>query len=218
VPAGSDHSYLLPELRLGTAIVFVDRPPRFPDADFVVSDNVDGGRKAAAHLASAGHERIAFLGAEPTIATAEERLRGYREALAERSLAFDPVLVRTGLRTMEDAERATAELLQAAVPPTALFAGQNFFTIGAIRALRALGLERQVAVAGFDDFLLADLLDPPGTVVAQDPSELGRRAAELLFCRLDGDRSPTQRVVCDVRLIARGSGEIAPTARARPDR
>jgi LacI family transcriptional regulator len=212
VPAGPDHSYLLPELRVGTAIVFVDRPPRFLDADCVVSDNVDGGRTATAHLAAAGHRRIAFLGAEPTIATADDRLRGYREALAALSLELDPALVRTGLRTVEDAERAALDLLQEPDPPTALFAAQNFFTIGTIRALRSLGLERRVAVVGFDDFLLADLLDPPVTVIAQDPTELGRRAAELLFRRLDGDRSPTQRVVCGVRLIERGSGEIAAPA------
>jgi LacI family transcriptional regulator len=91
-----------------------------------------------------------------------------------------------------------------------LLAGQNLITIGTIRALRRLGLHHQVALVGFDDILLADLLDPGITVIAQDPGALGRVAAELLFRRLDGDRSPSQHVVLPTRLIARGSGEIVP--------
>jgi LacI family transcriptional regulator len=72
-----------------------------------------------------------------------------------------------------------------------------------------------VALMGFDDFPLADLLDPGVSVVAQDPTAIGRTAAELLFARLDGDRRPPQHVVVPTRLIARGSGELRPDLRAR---
>jgi LacI family transcriptional regulator len=214
VPAGSgtDHSYLLPELRLGTAIVFVDRPARFLDVDHVSSDNVGGARTAVSHLAAFGHRRIGFLGAALTIATAEARLRGYSEALAALGLVPDPAIVRPGLRTPEEAERVATEILSGPDPPTALFTAQNFFTIGAIKALRALGLQRRVAVVGFDDLLLADMLEPAVTVVAQNHTELGRVAAELLLRRLDGDRSPTEHVSCSVKLVPRGSGEIKAAA------
>ncbi len=79
-------------------------------------------------------------------------------------------------------------------------------TVGAVRALRATS--RPVALVGFDDFELADLLATPVTVVAQDPAELGRRAAQLLFARLDGDGGPSRTVVVPTRLITRGSGEV----------
>jgi LacI family transcriptional regulator len=213
VPAGQDHSYLLPELRLGTALVFVDRPARFLDADSVTADDAGGIGAAVSHLAALGHRRIAFLGAALSISTAAERLRGYREAQALLGLEAAPQLVRTGLVTVEDAEQATAEILRLAEPPTALISAQNYFTVGAIRALRTLGLQRRVAVVGFDDFPLAEMLDPAVTVVAHDAGELGRKAAELLFRRLDGDRSPSEHVVCGVRLVPRGSGEIEPAAR-----
>ena len=72
-------------------------------------------------------------------------------------------------------------MLRSPDPPTALFTGQNLITIGAIRALRELGLQRKVALVGFDDVVLGDLVEPGMTVVAQDPYELGRRAGELLF-------------------------------------
>jgi len=85
-------------------------------------------------------------------------------------------------------------------------------TIGAVRALRRLGLERSVAVVGFDDFPTADLLDPGVTVVAQDPAAMGRLAAELLFRRIAGDATPPAAHVVPTTLIRRGSGEIPPPA------
>ena len=103
------------------------------------------------------------------------------------------------------------ELLDLADPPTALLAGQNLITIGAIRTLQQLGLQQRVALLGFDDFPLADLLSPAVSVVAQDPTNLGQAAAELLFARVDGDRGPPRRVMVPTRLVPRGSGEIAPS-------
>ena len=79
-----------------------------------------------------------------------------------------------------------------------------------MHALRQLGLHRDVALIGFDDIELGDLLDPGVTVVAQDAREIGRVAAERLFSRVDGDRSAVRRDVVPTRLIPRGSGEIAP--------
>jgi LacI family transcriptional regulator len=105
----------------------------------------------------------------------------------------------------------------AAQPPTAIFAAQNLLTIGAVRALRRLGLHHKVALVGFDDVELADTLDPGVTVVAQDPAAIGRTAAEHLLRRLDGDAGPPRTVVVPTRLVVRGSGEIG-VLRARVDR
>jgi LacI family transcriptional regulator len=93
-------------------------------------------------------------------------------------------------------------------PPTALFSGQNLITIGTVRALRRLGRHRDVALVGFDDFPLADLLEPGVTVVAQDPAAMGRTAARALFERIDGDTGPPREFMIPTRLIPRGSGEI----------
>src|SRR5439155_24111498 len=115
-----------------------------------------------------------------------------------------------------ESEDFGARLLRGPGPPTAILSGQNYFTIGAIKALRALGLQHEIALVGFDDFALADLLDPPVSVVAHDPAELGRTAAELLFRRLDGDASPSEHVVCPFAPIPRGTGEIPPAGRPQP--
>ncbi|HEX2647286.1 MAG TPA: substrate-binding domain-containing protein, partial [Candidatus Dormibacteraeota bacterium] len=110
----------------------------------------------------------------------------------------------------EKAEAATQALLALKPRPTALFTGQNLVTIGAFRALRRARLHKAIALVGFDDILLADLLEPGITVIAQDPGAIGRTAAEVLFRRLDGDRSASQQHVVVTKLITRGSGEIAP--------
>jgi LacI family transcriptional regulator len=209
-PASHDHSYLLTERRAGTAIVFVDRPPSFFDADTVLTDNAAGVRRGVKHLAGHGHKRIAFLGDLHTISTAAERFRGYKEELAALRIPFDERLVRLDLHGIEKAEAATTALLALKPRPTALFTGQNLVTIGAFRALRRAGLHTKVALVGFDDILLADLLEPGITVIAQDPGAIGRTAAEVMFRRQDGDRSPSQQHIVVTKMITRGSGEIAP--------
>src|SRR5215218_7391343 len=205
-----DNAYLLRERAAGLALAFVDRPPRFIDADAVVTDNAGGARTAVEHLLAAGHRRIGFLGDRPDVFTAAERLRGYREALANHGLQEDLELVRhPGFRGV-DAYETTCRLLDGKDPPTAVFAGQNLISMGVVRAVHARGRQREVAVVSFDDIPMADVVQPGVTVVAQDPHALGRSAAELLFARLDGFAGPTRRVVIPTRLVERGSGELAP--------
>jgi LacI family transcriptional regulator len=214
IPASHDHTYLYEEQRAGTVLVFVDRPPGHLDADTVAADNLGGATEAVEHLLAHGHRRIAFLGDLLSISTAEQRLQGYTQALGAAGVRRDETLVRTGIRDPDAATTAVHELLSLADPPTALFTSQNLSSIGAIRALRNARLERTIALVGFDDIALADLLDPAISVLAQDTQALGRTAAELLFRRLDGDASPSVHEVLPVKLIARGSGEISPSDRA----
>jgi LacI family transcriptional regulator len=211
VPTGEDQSYLANEQRAGMAIVFVDRPPMHLDADVVVSSDRDGAASGVRHLVSAGHRRIAFLGDLTSIRTAQERYAGYVEALASAGIELDPALVRHDLHSSDMAETAVTGLFQGKAQPTAIFASQNLITVGALRAMRPRRLERRIALVGFDDVPLADLLEPGVTVVAQDPSQIGHIAAATLFRRLDGDRGPTTRYVVDTTLIARGSGELPPS-------
>jgi len=213
MPVDSDQSYLASERRSGLAVVFVDRPPRFLDADAVVSSNREGAAAATRHLVAHGHRRIGFIGDVQVIHTAVERLAGYREALAASGIAFDESLVRVGARSVDEAAEFARSLFVAEHPPTALFTAQNLITEGAVRAIRALGLQHRVALVGFDDLPMADLLEPAVTVVAQDPTAIGKLAAGMLFRRLAGDRSPSTTIVVPTVLITRGSGELpAPNA------
>jgi LacI family transcriptional regulator len=210
VPAGSDHSYLVGEQRAGTQIVFLDRNPSLVAADTVRSDHHKGAVGAIAHLIDHGHRRIAYLGDRADVSTARERHAGYLAALRAAGLGVSDELIHQDLSTTEQAEEQTRAILDQPEPPTALFTSQNLVTIGALRALRRAGLRGRIAHVGFDDVVLADVLEPGVTIVAQDPSEIGHLAATMLFARIDGDRSPARTVVVPTRLIARGSGELPP--------
>ncbi|BEP14197.1 LacI family DNA-binding transcriptional regulator [Acidothermaceae bacterium B102] len=210
VPASSDHSYLAEERDAGTALVFLDREPMHLQADAVVSDNQRGAELAVRHLLAQGHRRIGYLGDRTSISTAAQRLAGYRHALEVAHVEVDEAVVKPGLASSSAAVQAATAMLSLADPPTAIFASQNFVTIEVTRALRSMDLQSSVAMVGFDDFPLADLLSPGISVIAQDTEGMGRLAAELLFQRLDGDQQPMRTYVLPTTLIVRGSGEIPP--------
>ncbi|MFI6263798.1 LacI family DNA-binding transcriptional regulator [Micromonospora sp. NPDC051006] len=212
VPASDNQSYLMSEVSAGTPVVFVDRPPIGLPVDAVLADGHDGAAAAVHHLVRHGHRDIAYLGDLQSIQTARQRFQGFKEALSDHGIR--PAHIVHDLHTERESAAAVRRLLAAAVPPTAFFTSQNLVTIGAIRALQQLGRHRDVALVGFDDFPLADLLHPAVTVIAQSPSEMGRVAAALIFRRLDGEQwRPTTHLV-PTRLIPRGSGEIAGPHRA----
>jgi LacI family transcriptional regulator len=208
IPASENHAYLLPEMAAGIAAVFVDRPPGLIEADTVLSDNRRGAQDGVAHLLGSGHRRIGYLGDAPQIYTAARRHEGYVDAMAAAGQPVDPSWVTMTPLDRETVARALARMTGGPAPVTALFCGNNRATALALRELRASGL--RLALVGFDDFELADLVTPATTVIAQDTAGLGRIAAELLFQRLAGDRDPARLIELPTRLIVRGSGEIAP--------
>ncbi|MEF9902307.1 LacI family DNA-binding transcriptional regulator [Streptomyces sp. P9-A2] len=208
IPAGDDHRYLEPELRAGVATVFVDRPAGRIDADVVVSDNYGGARDGVAHLIAHGHRRIGFIGDMPGIHTASERLRGYRAAMEDAGIPVEDAWMSLGVTDPERVRRATEEMLSRPDPVTAVFTGNNRVTVTVIRVLSERS--RPVALVGFDDIELADLLRPGLTVVAQDSAALGRTAAERLFRQLDGTLLAPERIELPTKLITRGSGELPP--------
>jgi LacI family transcriptional regulator len=207
--AASDHRHLRSERVAGLPIVFLDRPAVGLTADSVVSANRAGARSGVAHLISYGHRRIGFVGdVPPALYTRRERFQGYRDALEAAGLPFDRTLVDTG-HDADAAAQATLRLLALPAPPTALFAGNNLAAMGAVVALAKSG-RKEVALVGFDDLPLAEVLDPPLTVVAQDPEAIGVAAAVRVLLRLDGDRSRARGTLVPTRLIVRGSGEQPP--------
>jgi LacI family transcriptional regulator len=212
-PIARSQAYAIPEHSRDLPLVFIDREPVGIEADAVVTDNAAGAARAAAHLMSRGHAKLAYLGDRTDIQTARERRRGFIEEIGRHGVPTSTIPVRENLHDEESARLAALELLTAAEPPTAIFSSQNLITFGAMRALRELGLSNRVALIGFDDFTLADMMDPGVTVIAQHPERIGKLAAERLLARIDGDNQAPQTYVVPSELIQRGSGEIRP----RPD-
>lgn len=208
VPVGRDHRYLAREMRLGTAVVFLDRPQGYLRADTVTADDYGGARIGTQHLIDHGHRRIAVLAESLDVYTMAERMRGFEDTLADAGIDLDEALVRHDLEHAADAARAADELLASDRPPTAIFGTNNRMSVGAIGAIAASG--RRIAVVGFDDFELANALATPVTVVGPDVRELGRLGAQLLLRRMGGWEGEPEKIVLPTELIERGSGEIPP--------
>lgn len=195
----------------GTPVVVLDR--RIPDVavDTVRCDSVDGAYQLARYLISLGHRQIAILSGAPGISTADDRVTGYRKALAEANIDIDEQYIFRGAVTPESGYRMTRQAVSLSLRPTALIASNNFITIGAMKALQEIGLEvpDDVALVGFDDLPPAMVTFPFFTVTSQPAYEMGTTAMELLLKRLEGKESdPYQEVILPTQLIIRhSSGE-----------
>lgn len=209
-PTAPEQGYLTTELRSGWPMVCIDRTPRGVHIDAVVTDNREAAAAGVAHLLAQGHTRIAFVGGESNLSTEQARYAGFVDAMAAAGSVVRPEWVHHGARDPEQARDVVRAMMQSAEAPTAIFSGQNLITMGTVRALRELGRQDQIALVGFDDFALADMLEPAITVVAQDARRIGHLAAELLFQRMADSTRPTSTHVVRSRLVQRGSGEIRP--------
>jgi LacI family transcriptional regulator len=200
---------LLTELRRGTPVVFVDLEPVDGDVVTVRTDHRGGAELAVRHLIDARHRDIACFADDRSIFSAAERIAGFHEAMTAAGLAVAPDRVVDGDFGVDGWRDVAIEYLSRPGRPTAVFTAQNFVTIGTAHALHQLGLHHTVAQVGFDDVDLADVVDPPITVIPQHPRLLGQLAAQRLFDRVDGVESGGGRDVVPCQLLARGSGEIA---------
>ena len=207
-PAGADHSALRGEIAAGLTVVVVDRPATGVDVDTVVIDNRGGTQAAVRHLLAHGHRRIGFVGDEPHLWTYQERSTEFLEVMHDAGVADAERWLRSGAHDAAAARELVRELLAAPEPPTAVLAANNRATVGTLQALRDVPGGRDVAVVGFDDFELADLLGI--TVVAYDAVEMGRRAAELAVARSAEPDRAVALVVLPTRVVPRGSGERRP--------
>jgi LacI family transcriptional regulator len=189
--------------------VFVDRPARGIRATSVVAANRAATREAVEHLIAHGHRRIAFLSDWPTLYTTAQRHRGYLDAHHAQGLPVRRDLHRSGLVDAASTQHALSTLLTGQDPPTALFAANNRTCVRVLHALHLSGLMGTVALIGFDDIECAELLDPPVSVLRQDPAAMGRLAAETIFGQLAGQQPARGELHIPVTLEPRGSGELA---------
>ena len=180
----------------------------------VVPAEVAGGHTATDHLLAAGHRRIGYINGEPWQDAARERLKGYRTALATADLPFAPELVREGDWSSGTGFEQTLSLMREANPPTAIFCANDLMALGAIEALKQIGLRvpDDVSVVGYDDQEIARHTHPPLTTVVLPNYDLGRWAVETLLQeehnRAAGAPVRRRTVKLDGPLIERGSVRV----------
>jgi len=209
VCVSADQSYLAP-WQERTPMVFVDRAPRGLSGVYVIEDDLGGAREAVTHLASHGHQRIAFFGVSTPSRPPAAGSRVTAPPWPENGLSDRPDLV---CMTSESPGESAAELMKrlaAPDPPTAVFSSNIPCTMALVLALHQAG-RTDVAVVGFGDIPMAEALAPAVTVLDQDPAGLGRIAVDRLLQRIQDPHAPLQRrTVLPVHLIPRGSGELPP--------
>ncbi len=202
VPAGQDQTFLRAEVDMGIPVVFLDRPAGGLVADTVLLNNSGGARSAVRLLLEEGHRRIGILLDSLAVYTMRERLAGAKDALRSARVPLHHSLVREGVGDPATAAAAVAELLSQPDPPTALFCLNNRITVGAVQELARR--RSDVALIGFDDFELSHLMPYPLRVIAYDTREMARKAAELLFERIDGRVTDPVTVTLSTHLVPRG--------------
>lgn len=175
--------------------------------DQIGVDNASPTQALIAHLIAHGHRRIGFIAGREGFSTTDERVAGYRAALQAAGLGFDPQLVVNGGSDTAPARGATAQLLALPAPPTAIMAGNNLMTLGAMHALRDAHIDvpQQMALVGFDDFDWADFFVPRLTLIAQPVQPLGARAVHMLLQRMAAPDAPPQSVRLAPTLQVRNS-------------
>ena len=216
-PAAGDNAALRQVAR-SIPVVTLDRIVQGVPGARIVSDNHAGALNASRHLLGLGHRKIAYLSSPLNKSSAVERYRGYRDALEEAGIAFDPRLLRAGTYDVDTVARETTALLTEH-RPTAVLTSEASVTMGALRAAQALGLRvpEDLSVLGFDAL---ELTTPELTVVLQDTERLGAEAMRRLMRRIDaraggldgGDGVDVVRV--PTRLIKRDSCAPAPPVAA----
>ncbi|MBP2472473.1 LacI family transcriptional regulator [Crossiella equi] len=188
----------------GTPVVAVDR--RVPDraCDMVLVHSRLAARQATEHLLE-NYRRVAVLSGPEGVPTADDRVAGYRDALAGAGRGEG--LVRRAEYRAAGAEVAATELLSGPDRPDALLVGNSAMAVGVLGAMRALGLRAgaDVGLVSFDDAPWTTLVDPQLSVVAQPAYQIGVQATRLLLARLTEPGRQPSTVTLDARIIVRGS-------------
>lgn len=187
-------------------IVTLDRPIPRSNFDSVQVENKEAGALATDHLIAHGHRRIAFIGLSRRLFTMKTRLAGYELAMRRAGLQHE---AHFDCKPQEIVTQLLSDLWKRKDRPTALFTANGLTTRYCLQGLAALGIEipKEMALIGFDDFELSEVMRPPLTVVRQPVTELGRKAAELLFDRMRKvpGAETQRRIVLPLELVLRGS-------------
>ncbi|SFQ31182.1 LacI family DNA-binding transcriptional regulator [Variovorax sp. 770b2] len=208
VSTGDDDSLVTQLQGLRIPTVLVDREIADPSCDLVETAHMQGGLLAVRHLLSLGHKRIACIGGPVGLTPSEQRIEGWRMALAEAGTTpnADALLWRGGF-TSQSGYEAMHAILRTEHPPSAVFVCNDLMAIGALRAAHESGVHvpDELSIVGFDDIELSAYTSPPLTTVAQPKERIGALAVDMLLERVGGKRRDARKVVLQPELRVRAS-------------
>jgi len=189
------------------------------DIPFVTIDDVSAARNAVEYLISLGRKRFAFINGPLEYKYAQDRLKGYLQALEQASIKKDPeIIIQLQEISYDMAVSAAFQLLNSDQRPDAFFASSDVYAAAAIKAVRRSGLEvpKDIAILGFDNIELSTMCTPSITTVNQPKFQLGLLSCEMLIKRISGEQIPISSMYMDTELIVRETTQKPSSTLSRP--
>jgi len=196
----------------GFPIVFFDRITNAIDTHKVVADNYLGAYNATKHLIDAGYKKIAHVSSAAHLSISIERLEGYKAALKDNDIAYNESFIKNcnhGGMIYKELEDSVKNLLKLKDKPTAIFSAGDKLTVSCLLALNKLKIKvpDDMALVGFSNSPLVELMNPSLTVVMQPAFEMGQTAIELLINLIESKRPVTEfdKIVLQTQIVERES-------------
>lgn len=205
-PFNADYGFLS---SISTPVVFIDRHPLGLETGAVIVDDYLEAKKAVHYLYSFGHRLIALVVDDLSVETSRLRHNGYLAALEELSIPVNPHFLLKDCSRASTAYEQVQEILTSTEQPTAIFSARSEASLGVVKALH-ISHRTDIAMLSFGDFVNADILSPPISVLDHDSRELARRAVNRLMVAMNSDEPQPSDDIVPLRIIARGSGELPP--------
>ncbi|WP_034912189.1 LacI family DNA-binding transcriptional regulator [Erwinia sp. 9145] len=188
-------------------VIMVVRPLDDVDFDFVGTDNFLGAQLATRHLLRLGHRHIAFIGGSEGSTSRAQRIGGYTSRLLEQHIAPVADWIVPSQASQSDGARVSEDLFRRFPQITAAVCYQDIVALGVMQTLRKLGRApgKDFGLIGFDDITEASLVQPALTTISVAAKEIGRKAGELLYSRIQGNDEPPKRIILPPALVVRES-------------
>ncbi|MFN3333476.1 MAG: LacI family DNA-binding transcriptional regulator [Caldilinea sp.] len=215
---GNNSAHVRRMVEKGMPIVELNRQREKNFLDAVLPDNFRGVHQAVEYLANLGHRRIGFISGSAQITTGHERLLGYQSAVRLLGLDDDPALLKIGSFTRQHGEQAMTELLALPNRPTALIAGSNRISMGALMVMgqAAIRIPDDMSVIGYNDTEWLTAWNPPITAVDIAVDEMAQLAIDLLHRRViggnGGDGKPVTYHLSTSLIIRQSCRKIEPSS------
>jgi LacI family transcriptional regulator len=193
----SNTEYLEILQKKGLPIVFFDRVSDAIETHKVIADNFKGAYEGTAHLISSGHKRIAHITSSCNLSITSERLAGYKQALQDNGIEYNESYTKYclhGGKDLDEIEEALNGLLLMDERPDAIFTASDRITttiLGLLHKLR-VKIPDEIALLGFTNTKLAEVLNPALSAIVQPGFEIGKTAMEMLISLIENKRPVTE--------------------------
>ncbi|MEH7505388.1 substrate-binding domain-containing protein [Neobacillus drentensis] len=199
-PTGQNNELYKSMVRQSYPVVFVDRRVENLEVFSVITDNTNSTYKALQHFIEKGHKNIAFVVQPLTVSTRIDRLAGYKKALTESGLEINPEFIIES--NISEVKSKLEQLFSLEVKPTLLFAANDrvFMAVGEFLKEKGIKLGKELELIVFDNIPFSHLLEAPISFIIQPATEMGKKAAELLFEQINKENTPPEVFVFPSRM------------------